>query len=260
MEPQKLRRIRTLPHGDPSKNPANILKPGANLPGIPFCNQSNWYSTLPESDPQRRDDVDRALALRARDGDELAIRELVQAHQGVVLRLCQRMLGNRHDAEDVVQEAFVRAVRGLRGWDSTRALRPWLLAIAANRCRTALARRRSIPSDTQVLAEELPERESGGHGLRHLNEEVQLALGELRSEYRQAFELFHFEQLAYADIAEVLEVPVGTVKTWMHRARQEVAARLISRGVVEQVTERFDSNEVRNALPAIRVAAASVTG
>lgn len=217
---------------------------------------------MPESDPQRReaDDVDRALALRARGGDQLAMRELVHTHEGLVLRLCQRMLGNRHDAEDVVQEAFVRAFRGLLGWDSTRAFRPWLLAIAANRCRTALSRRRSIPSDTQVLAEELPERGDGGHGLRHLNEEVQLALGELRAEYRQAFELFHFEQFAYAEIASVLEVPVGTVKTWIHRARQEMAARLISRGVVEQVSERFDSNEVRNALPAIRVAAASVTG
>ncbi len=188
------------------------------------------------------------------------MRQLVERHQPMVLRLCQRMLGNRHDAEDVVQESFVRALRSLERWDSTRALRPWLLAIAANRCRTALSKRKPLVCDQQVLADELPARRDGAQRLKQLTEEVALALGELRPEYRQAFELFHYEQLAYAEIAEVMSVPVGTVKTWIHRARQETAARLIRRGVVEKVEERVDRSEIQHALPAIPRAAASLTG
>lgn len=214
--------------------------------------------------PSQDDEVDRALALQARAGDQSAMRVLVERHQAMVLRLCQRMLGNRHDAEDVVQESFVRALRSLARWDSSRALRPWLLTIAANRCRTALAKRKPLPCDQQVLADELPARRDGAQRLKQLTEEVALALADLRPEYRQAFELFHYEQLAYAEIAEVLSVPVGTVKTWIHRARQETAARLIRRGVVEKAVEKVESkaerSENRHELPAIPRAAASLTG
>jgi RNA polymerase sigma-70 factor, ECF subfamily len=199
---------------------------------------------------------DRALAVRSLRGEQAAMRQLVERHEGVVLRVCQRMLGNRHDAEDVVQETFVRALKSLGGWDQGRAFKPWLLAIAANRCRTALARRRSVACDTQLLADELPARHDGRQALGNLTEEVAVALGELRDELRQAFELFHYEELAYAEIADVLEAPMGTVKTWIHRARQEVAAKLIKRGVVESVK----SSEDEHAMQANRAAAARVAG
>lgn len=184
------------------------------------------------------------------------MRMLVERYQGVVLGLCRRMLACQHDAEDVAQETFVRAIRSLANWDSSRPLRPWLLAIAANRCRTALAKRRAAACDTQTLADQLPARHDGRAELGNLTEEVGLALAELRTELRQAFELFHYDELAYAEIADALEVPVGTVKTWIHRARQEVAARLVRRGVVESVK----SNEVDHALPSNRTAAARVAG
>lgn len=183
------------------------------------------------------------------------MRLFVERHEGVVMRVCQRMLGNRHDAEDVVQETFVRAFKSLAQWDQSRALRPWLLAIAANRCRTALGKRRAVASDAQLLADELQAPNDGRQALGNLTEEVAMALGQLREELKQAFELFHYEELAYADIAEALEVPVGTVKTWIHRARQEVAAKLIKRGVVESVTSE-DKHELR----ANRAAAARVAG
>ncbi|MCO6046718.1 RNA polymerase sigma factor [Aeoliella sp. ICT_H6.2] len=239
-----------------------ILKPWPNSLGIFLRPHCDWYSNLSDTDtrPSRDDEVDRALALRARGGDQSAVRRLVERHQAMVLRLCERMLGNRHDAEDVVQESFVRALRSLAKWDSTRALRPWLLAIAANRCRTALTKRKPLPCDQQVLADELPARRDGSQRLKQLTEEVELALADLRPEYRQAFELFHYEQLAYAEIAEVLSVPVGTVKTWIHRARQETATRLIRRGVVEKVEARAERSENQHELPAIPRAAASLTG
>ncbi|QDU54598.1 RNA polymerase sigma factor [Aeoliella mucimassa] len=202
------------------------------------------------------DAVDRALALEILSGEQSAMRALVERHEEMVLRVCQRMLGCRHDAEDVAQETFLRALRSLASWDRSRPLRPWLLAIAANRCRTALAKRKAVACDGQILAEELPARGSGDQDHGQLVEEVDLALAQVRSEHRQAFELFHQDQLAYAEIAEVMEVPVGTVKTWIHRTRQEVAARLIRRGVVERV----DHSENEHAMRPSRAATANALG
>lgn len=179
---------------------------------------------------------DRQIAARCLAGEQPAMRELVDRHQFMVLRLCQRMMGSRHDAEDVVQETFVRALKSLSRWDQTRRFEPWLLAIAANRCRTALGKRKVIACDTHLLADALPAKSDPRTSMGHLDEEVNLALEAMRDDHRQAFELFHREELAYAEIAEVLSVPVGTVKTWVHRARREVAATLVRRGVVEMVT------------------------
>src|SRR5215469_13049191 len=89
---------------------------------------------------------DPALVEALRAGDPQAPRLLIERYQGVVFGLCYRMMGHRQDAEDVAQEAFLRAFRAIAGFDAARSLRPWLLEIAANRCRTALARRaRRLP-------------------------------------------------------------------------------------------------------------------
>lgn len=147
--------------------------------------------------------------------------ELVDRFRGQVFGLCYRMLGHRQDAEDVAQETFVRVLRSLHRWDSQRDFEPWLLAIAGNRCRTALAARVRRPA-AQPLNEHLSDDSEQVQAARNLAEEVQLLLEGLRSEYRQAFVLFHEHQLSYAEIAEALGCPLGTVKTWVHRARQEL--------------------------------------
>lgn len=210
-------------------------------------------SDLPDVDPFRSD---RQLALQILQGEERAVRELVERHQGIVLRLCERMMGCRHDAEDVAQETFVRAVRSMARWDASRPLEPWLLAIAANRCRTALGRRRELVFDQQTMAESCVSKGGDDLPADDMTEEVQRALEEIRDEYRQAFCLFHTEQLAYAEIAEVLDVPLGTVKTWVHRARRELANILIRRGVVDWVVREDEKED----LPTRRRAAAAVAG
>jgi RNA polymerase sigma-70 factor (ECF subfamily) len=107
------------------------------------------------------------------------------------------------------------------------------LAIAGNCCRTRLARRRSRPEEAPLLLDVSGNEQEEAAG-SELAEEVRLALGDLREEHRRAFLLFHDQQLSYQKIAEAMDVPMGTVKTWVHRARQELIARLQQRGVFEE--------------------------
>jgi RNA polymerase sigma-70 factor (ECF subfamily) len=165
-------------------------------------------------------------------GDQGAIRLLVDRFRGRVYGLCYRMLGHRQDAEDVTQESLVRAVRGLHRWDAAREFVPWLLAIAANRCRTHLAtnaKRRGASHQVETLVDARVDRLEA----RQTAEEIETALRLLRPDHRRAFLLFHVEGRSYIEIAAECRVPLGTVKTWVHRARRELAERLRERDLVE---------------------------
>jgi RNA polymerase sigma-70 factor (ECF subfamily) len=173
----------------------------------------------------------RQLVSRCLAGEQAAMVDFVDRYRGRVFGLCYRMLGQRQDAEDMAQETFVRALRSLARWDPERELEPWLLAIAGNRCRTMLASRSRRPQPTP-LYDGVPDRTPDHLSAQHLDEEVQLALQGIRAEYRQAFTMFHESDLSYAEISEAMECPVGTVKTWIHRARTQLIEQLANRGVV----------------------------
>ncbi len=173
--------------------------------------------------------VDRCLA-----GNQQAIMELVDRFQGPVFGLCYRMLRHRQDAEDMAQETFVRAVRSLLRWDRQREFLPWLLAIAANRCRTLLSRRMRRPATTS-LVDTLPDTAAPEESAERLAEEVQAALTGVRDDYRQAFMMFHVRKSSYLEIAARLGRPVGTIKTWVHRARRELIDQLSKRGALAEV-------------------------
>jgi RNA polymerase sigma-70 factor (ECF subfamily) len=138
------------------------------------------------------------------------------------------MLGHRHDAEDAAQESLVRAIRHLSHWDSLRPLEPWVLAIAANRCRTALEKRSRRPALSASLLELA---EANDRNESDLGEELQRAVDQLRDNYRETFILFYQQELSCEDIGSVLGVPEGTVKTWLHRARKELVDILRQRGI-----------------------------
>jgi RNA polymerase sigma-70 factor (ECF subfamily) len=176
----------------------------------------------------------RELVERCLNGDQSAMVELVDNYRGQVFGLCYRMLRHRQDAEDVTQESFVRVLRSLRTWDQQREFLPWLLAIAGNRCRTLLAVRMRRPTVTS-LVDHLSDKALELIEARNLAEEVERALSTLRVEYRQAFLLFHQHELSYAQISATLDCPLGTVKTWVHRARRELIVQLKDRGVVQEL-------------------------
>src|SRR5262249_53390479 len=156
---------------------------------------------------------------------------LIERYQGVVFGLCYRMLSHRQDAEDVAQETFLRALRSITGFDTTRPLRPWLLEIAANRCRTALSRRaRRLPT-APPATEDRPDHRPSLADPDDLAGELERGLQALRPEYRMVFILFHEQNLSYDEIAATVSRPIGTVKTWLHRARAQLAEDLTRRGV-----------------------------
>jgi RNA polymerase sigma-70 factor (ECF subfamily) len=175
---------------------------------------------------------DPGLVEAIRSGDPQATRLLVERFHGVVFGLCFRMLNHRQDAEDVTQETFLRALRAIFGFDSTRPIRPRLLEIAANRCRTALVSRKRRPPPASVsAAEQQVDLKSGVRDPDDLAGELAQAINRLRPEYRVVFLLFHEQSLSYDEIAQSIDRPVGTVKTWIHRARAELAEHLARRGV-----------------------------
>jgi RNA polymerase sigma factor (sigma-70 family) len=173
---------------------------------------------------------DATLVRRCLCGDTQAVRTLIERYQAEVYGLCVRVLNHRHDAEDVSQEVFLRIFRSLKRWDATRPLKPWIMGIAVNRCRTLLAQRSRRPELADYLQDTVPSPRADDSA--ELLVEIQAAVAQLRVEYRTVFVLFHEQGQPYEEIAQALERPVGTIKTWLHRARLEILERLKLRGMV----------------------------
>lgn len=173
------------------------------------------------------------LVRRCLQGDPAAVQTLVDRFQSDVYGLCLRLLHHRQDAEDVTQEVFLRVFRSLRRWDGERPLKPWIVGIAVNRCRTWLAQRGRRPELREYLQDTAPSRPADDSA--ELVAEIEAAVKDLRPEYRMVFVLFHEQGQPYETIAAALDRPVGTIKTWLHRARLEVLHRLQQRGMVPEV-------------------------
>jgi RNA polymerase sigma-70 factor (ECF subfamily) len=181
--------------------------------------------------------VEAALARRAARGDRDAFARLVDLHQRAVLGLCVRLLGPGEDARDAAQECFVRAWGAMASYDPRQPFAAWALRIARNHCVDLLRRR--IPSSRRV---ELDARRADGERPELVDVDAQAAderlerarlgacvgaaVAALPARYREVIQLFHVEHMSYKDIAGVMDVPVGTVMTWLHRARAMLRAAL----------------------------------
>ena len=172
----------------------------------------------------------------ARDLDG-SFEELVLSHQRLVFGLALRVVGDRGDAEEVAQDTFERAYHALAGYPAERVaamrLRPWLARIALNLARNRLRRRpppaRSLEDgDGQPLAVAAPAAAEPAQVAERGLERALLAelLAGLPRAYREAVVLRHVEGLPYAEVAEVLGRPVGTVKTHVHRGVRQLRERL----------------------------------
>jgi RNA polymerase sigma-70 factor (ECF subfamily) len=162
-------------------------------------------------------DVD--LVHRALDGDSRAFTLLVDRHLQPCLRFATRMLGNRHDAEDVTQEALLRAYRALATYDSAGSFRTWLFAILVNRCRTSLLQRsryvRRVLTDEDAMHGATARDDGPSTELRI---EIERAVARLDPDQREAFLLKHVEQLGYEEMAAVTGAGVSALKMRVKRA------------------------------------------
>ena len=181
---------------------------------------------------------DQDVVARARQGSEEAYRELLRRYQGPVFSLIYRMVGEREAAEDLAQETFGRMVTALDSYRPELKFSPWLLRIANNAAIDHLRRRRldtvaldgwpdgAGPGATAIQAAERSESTPATVDPRALRSALEHAIGRLREQYRRCIVLRHMEERSYDDIAEIMDLPVGTVKTYLHRARDELREML----------------------------------
>jgi RNA polymerase sigma-70 factor (ECF subfamily) len=172
------------------------------------------------------------LIERARQGDGAAWETLVREHQEPAYRLAYLMLGDAQQAEDVTQEAFIRAYRGIEGFDATRPFRPWMLSITANLARN---QRRSLGryfAALRSLVSSAPDRDivrgpdhiEGGVSQRWETQTVWRAIRRLDQKDQQVIYLRYFLEVPIAEAAAVLGVAEGTVKSRTHRALNRLQA------------------------------------
>ena len=185
------------------------------------------HAATPGSDADTRR-AELELARRARRGDAAAFDELVRRFHRPVYRFCWRLVRSA-DAEDLAQDAFVRAFVHFERFDPERPVLPWLIAIARRLC-LDLLRRRKVMARVEALPVTGPPA-PGPEGEASLQEELsrlERALDHLDDGPRAAIVLFHIEEMSYRDIAAALEVPMGTVMTWLHRGRAQLKRALES--------------------------------
>jgi RNA polymerase sigma-70 factor (ECF subfamily) len=173
---------------------------------------------------------EQGLVLRARQGDTAAFSGLVQSHQAGVFNVCYRLLGDRHEAEDLAQEAFLRAYQRLHTFNPDLPFGPWMRRVAANACLNHLEKKRAAlfsfdeerddPPDTRQPGPEAALRQAELHG------ELRAALLALPPAYRVVIELRHYQELSYEEIAASLSIPLSDVKSHLFRARKMLAEKL----------------------------------
>ncbi|MFN2590007.1 MAG: sigma-70 family RNA polymerase sigma factor [Actinomycetota bacterium] len=170
------------------------------------------------------DRPDTELVTEARAGNQAAFAELVRRHERRVYNLAYRMLGRAEDARDAAQDAFVSCYRNLRRFRGDAAFSTWLHRIAVNACYDILRKR---PQEAVELSEGLAEGATADHAdPTSTGVDVQRALARIAIEFRVVVVMHDVLGYPYEDIAATLEVPLGTVKSRLHRGRVALGEEL----------------------------------
>ncbi|WP_341300911.1 RNA polymerase sigma factor SigW [Lysinibacillus sp. FSL H8-0500] len=170
-------------------------------------------------------------------GDQSAFADIVSLYQHKLYQVCYRMLSNKQESEDITQEAFVRAYMNLHTFDQKRKFSTWLYRIATNLCIDRIRKKKpdyyldaevagtegldmysQIAADDQLPEEQLEQME--------LQDRIQYEIGRLPDKYRSVIVLKYIEELSLQEISEILDMPLGTVKTRIHRGREALRKQL----------------------------------
>jgi len=197
--------------------------------------------------PLTQSQTDTDLVRRIRLGERDAFGELVRRYQDPIYTVCLRWLGAAQVAEEIAQEVFVSAYRGIDRFRGDAKVSTWLFSIAVNRCKNRLdherrrARERHDSLDANPDApQELTSKGPGTDSQTHRSEAIRLlqaALDELEPPFRTVVVLRDIQDLAYEEIADLLDLPIGTVKSRIHRARLDLARLLAGKIGPEDVLD-----------------------
>jgi RNA polymerase sigma-70 factor (ECF subfamily) len=171
---------------------------------------------------------EEALVRRSARGDEQAFAVLVNRYKGMLYSMALRLLRDPGRAEDAAQESFIKAYAALPGFRGQAKFSSWLYRICHNTCISQMRKRRP-----EVELDEATAVSVGGPAeefrSRELSSVIRQEVARLPDDYRVALTLYHFNGLAYEEIAEMTRKPMGTVKAHIHRARALLKARLVER-------------------------------
>ena len=196
---------------------------------------------MPDSQQGLKSASDQEVVATARNGVEAAYRELVRRYERPVFSLIYRMVRNRELAEDLSQETFIKVLNALGSYRPEYKFSSWVFKIANNAAIDHLRKREldtlslegsphaDTPEKLEATALQIGEKaESALDAVanKELGGEIEQAIAKLRPEYRTCILLRHVEGRAYEEIAEMLDLPLGTVKTYIHRARNELRIAL----------------------------------
>lgn len=181
--------------------------------------------------------VERELVLKCKAGEARFFEPLVRAYEAEAIRVARALLGDFDAARDAAQEAFLKAYRSMRQFDANRRFRPWFLQILRNQCRDVLRSRRARgrievrdhASAGRFVAAETDERDQAR---REASALVRQGLAQLDESEREIIVLKDLLGLGYAEIAEQLAIPEGTVASRLHHARKALRGALEALGVV----------------------------
>jgi len=194
-----------------------------------------------------QDRRDKILVRRLKNGDERAFKELVTTYQNRVFGLVFRMIGNRHEAEDLAQDVFLTVYRAIGSYRGEGRFYTWLYRIASNTCKNRIKYLKGRHFNTRVDVDDnteaqMPSREGGAlHSLQsqvpgpeamiqgqRIQRAIQRELAKLDEDHRLLIVLRDIEGLSYADIMRITGLPAGTVKSRLHRARVALKERMKS--------------------------------
>ena len=167
-----------------------------------------------------------------RAGEQKSFEELAVPHLETVYRVAVRLTRNEHEAEDLVQETYLKACKAFKRFEMREfGIRPWLLRILHNSFLNRVTREKRAPkaTDQQTLDQAHDEGKSGSNffgppalDYEHLDTEVKAAMDRLAPEFRVVLSMWATMEFSYKEIADILEMPIGTVMSRLHRARQQL--------------------------------------
>ncbi len=176
--------------------------------------------------------TDEELVKQLQNGDEKALGELITRYQQKLYFYVVKLISSRDDAEDVVQETFLKVYHNIQSFDLTRKFSSWIYRIAHNEAINLAKKRSRLMAVEGVNLDWFVEHEKEVHDFLASDQRIELSgemmnlVGGLRPEYRDVLLLYYFEEKSYEEISDILQIPKATVGAWLSRAKNQMKKKL----------------------------------